>query len=92
MLALAFLLLIGGSLIADGLHYHIPKGYIYGPIAFSVFVEAMNLWAGARTARRRARAAGVDTSAEAFLEAEIASAAGAGAPGPQGGQWAAVTY
>jgi predicted tellurium resistance membrane protein TerC len=92
MLALAFLLLIGGSLIADGLHYHIPKGYIYGPIAFSVFVEAMNLWAGARTARRRARAAGVDTSAEAFLEAEIASGAGAGATGPQGGQWAAVTY
>jgi predicted tellurium resistance membrane protein TerC len=44
MLALAFLLLIGGSLIADGFDFHIPKGYIYGPIAFSVFVEGLNLW------------------------------------------------
>ena len=44
MLALAFLLLIGGSLIADGFDFHIPKGYIYGPIAFSVFVESLNLW------------------------------------------------
>ncbi|WP_436502167.1 TerC family protein [Actinokineospora sp. HUAS TT18] len=43
MLALAFLLLIGGSLIADGLDMHIPKGYIYGPIAFSIFVEALNI-------------------------------------------------
>jgi predicted tellurium resistance membrane protein TerC len=51
MLALAFLLLIGGSLIADGFGYHIPKGYVYGPIAFSVFVEGLNLWSG-RNRRR----------------------------------------
>ncbi|MFV2085971.1 TerC family protein [Micromonospora sp. LOL_021] len=43
MLALSFLLLIGGSLIAEGLGHHIPKGYVYGPIAFSVFVEFLNL-------------------------------------------------
>jgi len=45
MLALAFLLLIGGSLIADGFDVHIPKGYVYGPIAFSIFVESLNLLA-----------------------------------------------
>jgi predicted tellurium resistance membrane protein TerC len=45
MLALSFLLLIGMSLIADGLGFHIPKGYIYFAMAFSVFVEMLNLWA-----------------------------------------------
>jgi predicted tellurium resistance membrane protein TerC len=43
MLALSFLLLIGTSLVAEGLHFHIPKGYIYGAMAFSVLVEALNL-------------------------------------------------
>jgi predicted tellurium resistance membrane protein TerC len=49
MLALAFLLLIGVTLIADGLGFHIPKEYIYAAMAFSVFVEALNL----RARRRR---------------------------------------
>jgi predicted tellurium resistance membrane protein TerC len=56
MLALAFLLLIGGSLIAEGFDQHIPKGYVYGPIAFSVFVELLNLRARARQERRRGQA------------------------------------
>jgi predicted tellurium resistance membrane protein TerC len=43
MLALSFLLLIGVSLIAEGLEQHIPKGYIYFAMAFSVFVEMLNL-------------------------------------------------
>ena len=43
MLALSFLLLIGVALIAEGLHRHIPKGYIYFVMAFSVFVEMLNL-------------------------------------------------
>jgi predicted tellurium resistance membrane protein TerC len=43
MLALSFLLLIGTSLIIEGLHVHIPKGYIYFAMAFSVFVEMLNL-------------------------------------------------
>ena len=43
MLALAFLLLIGVNLIAEGLGQHIPKGYIYFAMAFSVFVEMLNL-------------------------------------------------
>ncbi len=43
MLALGFLILIGVSLIADGLGQHIPKGYIYFSMAFSVIVEMLNL-------------------------------------------------
>jgi predicted tellurium resistance membrane protein TerC len=43
MLALSFLLLIGMALVAEGLHQHIPKGYIYFAMGFSVFVEMLNL-------------------------------------------------
>ena len=43
MLALSFLLLIGVALIADGFDQHIPRGYIYFSMGFSVFVEALNL-------------------------------------------------
>jgi len=43
ILALSFLLLIGLTLIMEGLHQHIPKGYIYFAMAFSVFVELINL-------------------------------------------------
>ena len=49
MLALAFLLLIGVTLIADGLGQHVPRGYIYFAMGFSVFVEFLNL----RAARKR---------------------------------------
>ncbi len=52
MLALSFLILIGIALVADGLHFHIPKGYLYFAVAFSVGVEGLNLWA---RKRRRAR-------------------------------------
>ncbi len=45
MLALSFLLLVGVALIADGLHFHIPRGYLYFAIAFSALVEALNLLA-----------------------------------------------
>jgi predicted tellurium resistance membrane protein TerC len=43
MLALSFLLLIGMSLVGDGLGMHVPKGYIYFAMGFSVFVEMINL-------------------------------------------------
>jgi len=43
MLALSFLLLIGTTLVAEGLEFHIPKGYIYFAMAFSVFVEVLNI-------------------------------------------------
>ena len=45
MLALSFLLLVGIALIADGFHFHIPRGYLYFAIFFSGLVEALNLWA-----------------------------------------------
>lgn len=53
MLALGFLLLIGTTLIAEGFGAHVPKGYIYAAMAFSAFIEALNILAR----RRRARAA-----------------------------------
>jgi len=43
MLALSFLLLIGFTLVVEGIHVHIPKGYIYTAMAFSVIVEVLNL-------------------------------------------------
>ncbi len=43
MLALSFLLLIGMSLIAEGMGHHVPKGYIYFAMGFSIFVESLNL-------------------------------------------------
>ena len=43
MLALSFLLLIGVSLVGEGLDFHIPKGYIYFAMAFSLFVETLNI-------------------------------------------------
>jgi len=49
ILALSFLLLIGFSLIADGLGIHIPKGYIYFAMGFSVFVEVINLQVRGKT-------------------------------------------
>lgn len=52
MLALSFLLLIGVFLIAEGFGLHIDKALIYGPMAFAVFVEALNLIASARRAKR----------------------------------------
>ena len=52
MLALSFILLIGVALVADGIGFHIPRGYIYFAIAFSLFVEILNSTFQAR--RRRA--------------------------------------
>ena len=55
MLALAFLVMIGFVLIADGFGFHVPKGYIYGAMAFSGGVEGLNIWG--RNRRKRAREA-----------------------------------
>lgn len=44
VLALGFLLVIGFSLVADGLGFHIPKGYLYAAIGFSILIEALNQW------------------------------------------------
>jgi predicted tellurium resistance membrane protein TerC len=56
MLALSFLLLVGAALVADGMHFHIPRGYLYFAIAFSMGVESLNLLA-ARARRKGAKPA-----------------------------------
>ncbi len=56
MLALSFLIVIGMTLVAEGFGSHVPKGYIYAAMAFSAFVEGMNMLAR-RAKKRRARAA-----------------------------------
>ena len=53
MLALAFLLLIGVALIAEGLHFEIPKGYLYFAMAFAVAVEMINVRLRRRLEDRR---------------------------------------
>ena len=51
MLALAFIVLVGAYLIAEGFGATIPKGYLYGAMGFSAAVECLNLWARRRAAR-----------------------------------------
>jgi predicted tellurium resistance membrane protein TerC len=60
MLALAFLMMIGMVLIAEGFGAHVPKGYIYAAMAFSVAVEGLNMLA--RRARQRRAGASADES------------------------------
>ena len=71
MLALSFLLLIGMSLILDGVGQHVPKGYIYFAMGFSVFVEMINLRVRKKAQpvalRRRYRGQQREPSAGAFV-------------------------
>ena len=57
MLALAFVLLIGFAMVAEGFEVHIPKGYIYAAIGFSIGVEIINQLAARRTGTDRSRGA-----------------------------------
>lgn len=79
MLALAFLLLIGVTLVADGLGFHIPKGYIYSAMAFSVLVEAINIFAKGRKLRSGDKRAKVEftpfTGDTGSVSAQVAIAA-----------------
>jgi predicted tellurium resistance membrane protein TerC len=52
-LALAFLMLIGVALVADGFDVHIPRGYVYFAMAFAAAVESFNIWAARRRRARR---------------------------------------
>jgi len=54
MLALSFILLVGVALIADGLGFHIPRGYLYFAIAFSLLVEVLNIMARKRRSGKAA--------------------------------------
>lgn len=53
MLALAFLMMIGMTLIADGFGVHVPKGYVYAAMCFSALVEALNMFARIRRQKKR---------------------------------------
>jgi predicted tellurium resistance membrane protein TerC len=55
MLALSFLLLIGMVLVADGFGFHVPRGYVYAAMGFSILVESLNLIAARRRALRISR-------------------------------------
>ncbi|WP_426956547.1 TerC family protein [Muricoccus radiodurans] len=56
MLALAFLVMIGMVLVAEGIGYHMPKGFVYVAMAFAAGVEGLNIWARRATDRRTAAA------------------------------------
>lgn len=56
MLALSFLLLIGAALIADGMHFHIPRAYIYFAMAFAAAVEVVNVLASRKRRAAQAKA------------------------------------
>jgi len=58
MLALAFLLMIGGTLIVEGFGVHVPKGYIYAAMAFSAGVEALNMFAKSARAKNKSKGGG----------------------------------
>ncbi|MFK3780834.1 TerC family protein [Agrobacterium sp. NPDC089420] len=58
MLALAFLMMIGTTLIAEGMGFHVPKGYVYAAMAFSALVELLNMLARNARRRKKAEAAG----------------------------------
>lgn len=63
MLALAFLLMIGMTLIADGFGFHVPKGYIYTAMTFSIVVELLNMAARRKTRRDSQASGGVERDA-----------------------------
>lgn len=62
MLALAFLVMVGMALIADGMHYHVERGFIYAAMVFAGAVEGLNLYRSRKrsAARARAKAGGQD--------------------------------
>jgi predicted tellurium resistance membrane protein TerC len=64
MLALSFLILIGMALVGEGFDFHVPKGYIYFAMAFSVLVELLNI-------QVRKRAAGGPLKLRATIEDQL---------------------
>ena len=79
VLCLSFLLMIGLSLIAEGFGFHIPKGYLYAAIGFSVLIEALNQLARRNVAKEEARMPLRERTADAILR--MLGAKGTAAPG-----------
>lgn len=80
MLCLGFLLLVGFSLVADGMGFHVPKGYLYSAIGFSILIEAFNQ-RSTFTRRRRALGSGDLRQKTANAVLRILSGKSAGTPG-----------
>jgi predicted tellurium resistance membrane protein TerC len=74
MLALAFVMLIGMALVADGMGFHIPKGYLYFAMLFSVLVEGLNVTvARRRKLRAQQAAAAPEKDASSNKEVHVSS-------------------
>lgn len=67
MLCLSFLLMIGLSLVAEGLGFHLPKGYLYAAIGFSILIEFFNQWANRNRVRQQAAQPLRERTAETVL-------------------------
>ena len=67
VLCLGFLMMIGFSLIADGVGFHIPKGYLYAAIGFSIFIEGFNQFARAKRQKAFGKFTARERTAEAVL-------------------------
>jgi len=67
VLCLAFLLMIGFSLVAEGFGFHIPKGYLYAAIGFSILIESFNQFAQRNLAKNQARLPLRERTADAIL-------------------------
>jgi len=67
VLCLSFLLMIGLSLVADGLGFHLPKSYLYAAISFSILIEFLNQWARRNQVRHQAQRPLRDRTAETVL-------------------------
>lgn len=76
MLALSFLVLIGATLVGEGFGYEVPKGYVYGPIAFAVGVELLNLRYRSVRARQRQQAVEPVHLRPAYVKDEAAPVTG----------------
>lgn len=81
VLCLSFLLMIGLSLLAEGLGFHLPKGYLYAAIGFSIMIEFFNQWAQRNLLRHQARIPLRERTANTILRLLGGGAAGAGEGG-----------
>lgn len=86
VLCLGFLMMIGFSLVAEGFGFHIPKGYLYAAIGFSILIESFNQWANRNRVRHAAARPFRQRTAEAvfrLLGGTLEAEEGAGAETPQ---------
>ncbi|MEJ7138745.1 TerC family protein [Amphibiibacter pelophylacis] len=86
ILCLSFLLMIGFSLVAEGLGWHVPKGYIYAAIGFSILIEGFNQWSMRNSVRQQARLPLRERTADAILRLIGGRQRGASAPVAASGQ------